>query len=69
MGLAAAAYAVHRDRISCIFMTETAPNIPEPDLYRREITMADGRYLIFYTFGTKGSETDPKKEHEKDTEN
>jgi hypothetical protein len=24
--------------------------IPEPEMTRRQITLADGRYLIFYTF-------------------
>ena len=33
-----------------------------PTLHRREITLADGRYMIFYTFGDE--ETEAKEQIE-----
>ncbi|HEY0547356.1 MAG TPA: hypothetical protein VGC91_18395 [Pyrinomonadaceae bacterium] len=34
----------------------------EKDMRRRRITLKDGRYLIFYTFGDKGAESDSHNE-------
>lgn len=34
----------------------------DPPIHHREITLADGRYMIFYTFGDEGKPGDDKAE-------
>jgi hypothetical protein len=35
-----------------------------PEMHRREITLADGRYMIFYTFGDEEVQPVDVKENE-----
>jgi hypothetical protein len=42
-------------------MTDKEKTTERKTMHRREITLADGRYMIFYTFGTEETE---EKENE-----
>ena len=45
---------------------DTTEMIPEPEMKRRQIALADGRYLIFYTFASV-VEVDEKEDTEKES--
>lgn len=49
-------------------MAEMADKLPEPEMHRREITMSDGRYLIFFTFGDEGETTGPQSKGDESSE-
>ncbi len=62
--MAAAAHAAEGLSLSRTKM-ETNETPHEPEMVRREISMADGRYLLFYTFepaAAAGSEELSEKE-------
>lgn len=39
---------------------------PNDEMHRREITLQDGRYMIFYTFGDDDSQPDTKTDQRED---
>ena len=45
-------------------MRNTEPGSESEAMHRREITLPDGRYMIFYTFGEENSMTLPVPESE-----
>ena len=49
-------------------MSETVDKVPEPEMHRRKITLPDGRYLLFYTFGEEGEKTEPQPARDEGSE-
>ena len=54
-------------RIPEIKMNDNASDNEEPEeMHRREITLPDGRYMIFYTFGDEDDLKNEKNEKGED---
>lgn len=47
-------------------MPEIETEIPTGEMRHREITLADGRYLIFYNFADEPSATDDERNEQRE---
>ena len=64
--MASSAYAEYRIGVTRCLVMDTIERAAEPEMHRREIEMADGRYLLFYTFETAATVVESISENQDD---